>query len=101
MMLVSGRARPCCDKYEYNGGSTKRMGKLSEMNFIPALAIRFRITNSCIRWRGIFKRLSQDGGRADFSKNLLASLFNKDLSKEPNFGQIHLAGQYLYRYYPV
>jgi hypothetical protein len=52
------------------------------MNFIPALAIRFRIANSCTRWQGIYKRLSQDGGRADFSKNLLAFLFNKDLSKE-------------------
>jgi hypothetical protein len=24
----------------------------------------------CIRWGGIFKGLSQDGGRTDFSKNL-------------------------------
>ncbi len=71
------------------------MGKLSEMNFIPALAIRFRIANSCTRWRGIIKGLSQDGGRADCFKNLLASLISKDLSKEPNFSQIHLAGQYL------
>ncbi len=31
-----------------------------------------------------------------FSKNLRASLFNDDLSKEPNFGRIHLAVQYLY-----
>ncbi len=34
---------------------------------------------------------------ADFSKNLLASLFNDDLLNEPNFGRIHLAGQYLYK----
>jgi hypothetical protein len=34
-------------------------------------------------------------GRADFSKNLRASLFNKYLSNEPNFSWIHLAGQYL------
>jgi hypothetical protein len=26
---------------------------------------------------------------------LKTSLFNEDLSNEPNFGQIHLAGQYL------
>ena len=30
-----------------------------------------------------------------FPKNLLASLFNDDPSNEPNFGQVHLAGQYL------
>jgi hypothetical protein len=28
-------------------------------------------------------------------KNLYASLFYKGLSNEPNFGRIHLAGQYL------
>jgi len=31
----------------------------------------------------------------DFSKNHGASLFNEDLSNEPNFGWIYLAGQYL------
>jgi hypothetical protein len=31
-----------------------------------------------------------------FSKNLRAPLFNDDLSNEPNFGRIHLAGQYQY-----
>jgi hypothetical protein len=30
-----------------------------------------------------------------FSKNLRASLLYDDLSNEPNFGRIHLAGQYL------
>jgi hypothetical protein len=30
-----------------------------------------------------------------FLKNHLASSFNKDLSNAPNFGEIHLAGQYL------
>jgi hypothetical protein len=49
----------------------------------------------CKRWRGIFKGPSKDGGRADFSKDLLASLFNKYLSNKPNFRRIHLAGQYL------
>jgi hypothetical protein len=39
--------------------------------------------------------LSQDGGRASFSLNLRASLFNDDLSNETTFSQIHLAGQYL------
>ncbi len=34
-------------------------------------------------------------GQAPFSKNLCTSLFNKYLSNEPNFGRIHLVGQYL------
>jgi hypothetical protein len=41
-----------------------------------------------------FKKISQNGGRADFSKNLRVSLFNRELN-EPNFGRIHLDGQYL------
>jgi hypothetical protein len=52
------------------------------MIFITLLAICSRIANTCMRWRGIFKGLSQGGGQADFSKNLLASLFNKSLSNE-------------------
>jgi hypothetical protein len=60
----------------------------------PALEIRFRIANSHTRWRCDFKELSQVGGWADFSKNLRASLFNKGLSNEPNFGRNHPAGQY-------
>jgi hypothetical protein len=44
--------------------------------------------------RGFYK-LSQDCGTGGFfPKNLRASLFNDDLSIEPNFGRIHLAGQY-------
>ncbi len=35
------------------------------------------------------------GGSRIFPKNLRASLFNDDLSNEPNFGRNHLAGQYL------
>ncbi len=35
------------------------------------------------------------GGGRIFPKNLRASLINDDLSEEPNFGRIHLAGQYL------
>ncbi len=68
------------------------------MHFILALAIRSRIVNSCTRWRGIFKELSQEGGQADFSKNLRASHLNKGLSNEPNFGRINLAGKYLKLY---
>ncbi len=67
------------------------------MNFIAKLVIRVLIANSCTRWRGIFKwpSQSQDRGRADFSRKILGSLFNKYLTNEPNFGRIHLARQYL------
>jgi hypothetical protein len=54
------------------------------MKFIPALGIHFRIPNSCTRQRKIFKGLSQDGRRAEFSESLRASLFNKDLLNEPD-----------------
>jgi hypothetical protein len=37
------------------------------------------------------------GGRISL-KVRRASLFNDDLSNEPNFGRIHLAGQYLFKY---
>ncbi len=35
------------------------------------------------------------GGGRTFLKTFHASLFNEDLSNEPNFGWIHLARQYL------
>ncbi len=35
------------------------------------------------------------GDGSIFLKNHSASLFNEDLSNEPNFGRIHLAGQYV------
>ncbi len=51
--------------------------QLTKVLHIPtAVIIRFRFANSCRRWCGIFKGLSQNGGRADFYKNLCASLFN-------------------------
>jgi hypothetical protein len=62
---------------------------ISPMNFMILIA------NSCQRRRLIFKRLSQDEGRTDLSKNLRASPFNNDLSIDSAFSQIHLAGQYL------
>ncbi len=65
------------------------------MYFHFHVTICFQIANSCTRWRCNFKGLSQHGGRADFSKNLRASLFNNDLSNEPNICRNHLAGQYL------
>jgi hypothetical protein len=42
------------------------------------LAIESLIANYCMSWRGIFKGLSQDGGWADFSKNLRDTSFYKD-----------------------
>jgi hypothetical protein len=45
-------------------------------------------TEYCTRRRRIFTGLSQDGGRAYFSKNLRASLFKKYLSNEPNYSWI-------------
>jgi hypothetical protein len=53
--------------------------------------------NYSTRWRHCFRGLSLDGGRADFSKKPHDASFNKDLSNEPTFGQIRLAGQYLER----
>ncbi len=35
------------------------------------------------------------GGGRIFLKTFRASLFNDELSNEPNFGRIHLVGQYL------
>ncbi len=35
------------------------------------------------------------GGGQIFLKNQRASLYDDDLSNEPNFGRIQLAGQYL------
>ncbi len=39
--------------------------------------------------------LQRTEGRLIFLKTFRASLFNDDLSNEPNFGRIHLAAQYL------
>jgi hypothetical protein len=50
---------------------------------MSVLRIRILIANSWRRWCRIFKGLSRDGGRADFFKDLPASLFNDDLSNEP------------------
>ncbi len=42
-----------------------------------------------------FKGSQRMGGGQIFLKTFGASLFNEDLSNEPYFGRIHLAGQYL------
>jgi hypothetical protein len=61
----------------------------SGVRFTTQLAIRYLISNYCIRWLN-FKGLSQDGRWADFYKSLCASIFNDDLSNEPDFGSISL-----------
>ncbi len=35
------------------------------------------------------------------SENLRTSLFNDELSDEPNFSQMHFAGQYIYRHISI
>ncbi len=40
------------------------------MRLAAHLAIKSLMANYCIRWRRILKGLSEDGGRADFSKKL-------------------------------
>ncbi len=60
-----------CKSRDAVGGSGVRLTE--------QLAIRCLIANYCTRWRRSFKGLSQDGGWADFSKNLRAYLFNDDL----------------------
>ncbi len=55
-----------------------------------------KIANSCTRRRGNFKKGSHSMGDGRiFLQNLRASLFNDDLSNEPNLGRIHHAEQYL------
>ncbi len=64
------------------------------MDLSGLLGIRILIANSCMRRPGMFKGLSQDGGRNDFSTNLRASPFNYTvISIDAIFSQIHLAGQ--------
>jgi hypothetical protein len=80
--------RSCQQLYEVNKRPLKDLCAL--------VAIWILIANSCKRWPGIFEGLLKDGGRAVFCYNLCASLFHKCISKEPNFGRIHLDRKYLY-----
>jgi hypothetical protein len=41
------------------------------------------------------------GGGPIFLKSRCDVFFHKDLSNEPNFDWIHLAGQYLYKTFPM
>jgi hypothetical protein len=46
----------------------------SGVRFTAHLAVERIMANYGMRWRGIFKGLSQDGGLADFSKKTSATL---------------------------
>jgi hypothetical protein len=59
---------------------------------MPAMAIALQIA---IQWTRGAGKLSKDWERAELSKNLCASPFNKDLSNDTIFCQIQLAGEYL------
>ena len=63
---------------------------------ITHLAIECIMGNYCTRWRPLALKGSHEMGDGwNFLKSRRASLFNDDLSNEPNLGRIHLAGQYL------
>jgi hypothetical protein len=51
--------RHCLQQYEEK--------EMSQLDLCAPLTIAFLIANNCTSWRRIFKGLSQDVGRADFS----------------------------------
>ncbi len=55
----------------------------------------FKLKPKKLSFLGTFKGLSLDVGLADFSKKPPRRFLKKDLSNEPTFGRIYLAGQYL------
>jgi hypothetical protein len=66
------------------------------MHLTAQLAIRCLIANYCTsRCTVTLKGSHRMGDGQIFSKNLSSYLFNDDLSNEPNFGWVHLVGQYL------
>ena len=65
----------------------------SDVRFTALLAVECLMANY---WRGYLKGSHRMGDGWIFLKNVRDNSFNKDLSNEPNFGLIHLAGQYLY-----
>ncbi len=83
-------SRLCQSLYDVNQRCSRNGVRLTVQ-----LSIRFLIANYCTRLSPNFKGLSRDGGRADFFYKPPRLSLNDDLSNEPNFGQIHLSGQYL------
>ncbi len=59
--------------------------------WVPYCQLLFLVRDGAVAIKGSH---TMGDGRI-ISKNLRASLFNDDLSNEPNFLRIHLAGQYL------
>jgi hypothetical protein len=53
------------------------------------------MANYCKDGAGSLKGSHRMADGRIFLENLCDTSFNKDLSKEPNFGLIHLTGQYL------
>ena len=66
------------------------------LDLCAPLPIAFLIAISYTSYRRIFNGISQDVGRADFSKNLYASPFKQSLSIETMFS-LRLVEQYLKR----
>jgi hypothetical protein len=75
---------------ETNANTTRFSCPYGGMNFIAAILIFFQIAK---KQGGAlnFKELSQNVGRTKLAENLRASPFNKELSNETTFSQIHLA----------
>jgi hypothetical protein len=62
------------------------------LELCASLAIRFLIVSSCTRWHRIFEDHSQNGGRADLSQNLCASLFRSTSTGSILLGRTFING---------
>ncbi len=58
-----------CSKFKLYAKTPRFSYPYGTVNFMAMLGIRILITNSCTRCRWIFKGISQDEGRTDFSEN--------------------------------
>jgi hypothetical protein len=83
--------------YRRNTGNNPTMFLQKPLCFLPATVANNlpKKIPTLLFMHCIFKGLSQDGDGRNFLKNRRASSFNKDLSNEPNFDRINLAGHYL------
>ncbi len=81
--LFNSKCKPC---FIFDNGA---------VNFMSALCIRFRIANSCTRWCRISESLKGFRKMWDGRIFLKTSVpLSKDLSNEPNFSRINLAGRW-------
>jgi hypothetical protein len=67
----------------------------SGVRITTQLTIRYFLVSYCTDGAVTLKGFQRNGDGQIFLKTLGASLFNDDLSNEPDFGRIHLAGQWL------